>query len=1242
MSVGPVIYKSEFIKDFYQRVIQDSGTFEGKLSSYTSILDELALSGNVYDFLCVPNAYKTSKIYSIFPNNTDNDLTFSRSTSATKVNKNGIVEVVGNNEPRIDYSISSTPVILSEESKSNLILSSENYDTINWNNNGAILDPQTVDVVDIYETNLATKVTGSNTNTLSQDIIIPADDTSYTASIFVKKGDSENITLALDLSNGTALNFEVNYNFSTSNLSSIGTDTPDDFMSFKLKNGWIRISITCTNNSTNDKGAFTIKPNNDSTSSKFSYFIGAQLEEEDLTSYIPSSIGNRGEDIIETDYNSNLTVDIGEDQMISNFSSTQLPKGRILSIKGSNEPISNRESNFILLVDTTSTQNPSGTQFRLNGAEGEYDINAYKDNVLIQSYDNLQGDETITLPESGIFEIEVVPKEVNGFNRLRFATDSNNKKGRVLEVINWGYVQWSSMESMFSFCRDLTDISKAGSIKSKVIGEQSGKCFSNLPLLKSVEATDFSRMFFRCDLTTIPENLFSLCTEMTDVSSCFGSNNIDSIGSDLFKNCRKLVNVNGVFSSNSITTIPENLFSNNTLIESMVTTFAFNDINDVPEGFLDNNTLITNITDIFYANEISSIPSGLLSNLTNLDFAFAAFADNNITSIPSGFFDNNTLLTDIGSFFAANNITSIPPGILDNNVNLTSVNRTFGFNNINEIPSGIFDNNILLTDVSGVFQLNNISTIPSGIFDNLPQIINASYIFGNNNISIIPSGIFDNNTNLIRLEYAFSDNNISEIPVGIFINNGNLSNLSNCFSINGTINSVPSDTFNDLNLQEGSTSGLSEVFDQTLIPKEDYTNLLIELDINYTNNTEQIYFGAFNNKYDFPGVNPRRNLIENKQWVITDGGLDDNNFKELYVNNVFLEDFDSVNKAFNVFTNTYRTSGNPSANPNLREEDIKSISTTPTPTATYPNLCKVVIEANENLISPSWSSFILPSDTGMFHKYEDTQNKPSIDYIIDDFGIIENLPGRDLSQQGRLMFVKLEGVTSAGSQSLGWHTSPPRVMEFPNLVTINVINNGLFNNWRNTLDYLYIPELEVGDPTYDNYFNNWGIRANGGMKKIIYINPQWETANGGNLHESLQLVLSNEPNTDIRYVTNKDAPNEVNNLSVSNITSTNVQLNFTEPQVVTNVNDFYEVWINDGTNNLIQNYFPLGEVSTTGENIDFRLSFGSDGSIEASIANGVSTGLVPNTDYTIKIRTVDFLYNKSTFSNEVSFRTLAS
>lgn len=46
---------------------------------------------------------------------------FERSTSATRVNKQGLIEVVSNNEPRIDFKDDSNGALLLEPSRSNLV-----------------------------------------------------------------------------------------------------------------------------------------------------------------------------------------------------------------------------------------------------------------------------------------------------------------------------------------------------------------------------------------------------------------------------------------------------------------------------------------------------------------------------------------------------------------------------------------------------------------------------------------------------------------------------------------------------------------------------------------------------------------------------------------------------------------------------------------------------------------------------------------------------------------------------------------------------------------------------------------------------------------------------------------------------------------------------------------------------------------------------------------------------------------
>ena len=52
----------------------------------------------------IPSGYKDEKVYSVLPTNGDGDFTFARTSTATRVNNNGLIEEVASNVPRLDYS----------------------------------------------------------------------------------------------------------------------------------------------------------------------------------------------------------------------------------------------------------------------------------------------------------------------------------------------------------------------------------------------------------------------------------------------------------------------------------------------------------------------------------------------------------------------------------------------------------------------------------------------------------------------------------------------------------------------------------------------------------------------------------------------------------------------------------------------------------------------------------------------------------------------------------------------------------------------------------------------------------------------------------------------------------------------------------------------------------------------------------------------------------------------------------
>ena len=68
----------------------------------------------------VPSGYKAQKVYAQKPLTTDGQLTFSRASTATRVNSAGLIETVSSNVPRLDYQGSTCPKILLEPQRSNI------------------------------------------------------------------------------------------------------------------------------------------------------------------------------------------------------------------------------------------------------------------------------------------------------------------------------------------------------------------------------------------------------------------------------------------------------------------------------------------------------------------------------------------------------------------------------------------------------------------------------------------------------------------------------------------------------------------------------------------------------------------------------------------------------------------------------------------------------------------------------------------------------------------------------------------------------------------------------------------------------------------------------------------------------------------------------------------------------------------------------------------------------------------
>ena len=96
----------------------------------------MALKDNA-SLALIPVAYKTSKVYSVIPNDNDGDFDFSRSSTGTRVNKGGLIETMGVNIPRLNYPlldgvVQDCPALLLEPSRTNYLPYSEEFINSGW------------------------------------------------------------------------------------------------------------------------------------------------------------------------------------------------------------------------------------------------------------------------------------------------------------------------------------------------------------------------------------------------------------------------------------------------------------------------------------------------------------------------------------------------------------------------------------------------------------------------------------------------------------------------------------------------------------------------------------------------------------------------------------------------------------------------------------------------------------------------------------------------------------------------------------------------------------------------------------------------------------------------------------------------------------------------------------------------------------------------------------------------------
>lgn len=217
-------------------------------------------------FALIPSGFKSQKVYSVIPETSVGDFLFDRSNNtATRTNKDGLIESVNADIPRLNYEVTngvvdSCPHLLIEMNSTNLVTYSEDF--TQWATSGVTITANSSTSPDGKLNASLFSHSGGSFPQIALSGITFVNGANYAPSLYVKSDGTPQVQHSL-IVNGQVVNF-----------------TPT--------NEWVRITDTIVSPDTS--GSFVIAQNSGSAVAASFLIFGAQLEESSYaTSYIPTS-----------------------------------------------------------------------------------------------------------------------------------------------------------------------------------------------------------------------------------------------------------------------------------------------------------------------------------------------------------------------------------------------------------------------------------------------------------------------------------------------------------------------------------------------------------------------------------------------------------------------------------------------------------------------------------------------------------------------------------------------------------------------------------------------------------------------------------------------------------------------------------------------------------------------------------------------------------------------------------------
>jgi len=243
-----------------------------------SILDKASL-------VQIPSGYKSGTLYSIKPNSADGDFTFSRSSSATRVNSEGLIEEMSANVPRLDYSDESCPSLLLEGQRTNI--ETKSTDINGWSLASNVTRTASY-ITSPDGTSNATRLQFTSSGFLGNAFQVSG--TEYTVSCYAKRNDTNTQSFGFFINGSGAVNSAMSltsdwkrfkFTYTATNSSYVGlagsSGADVSVFGFQVEAGSYSTSLIYTNGVTATRTADVC--NNAGTSATFNSTEGVLFAE---------------------------------------------------------------------------------------------------------------------------------------------------------------------------------------------------------------------------------------------------------------------------------------------------------------------------------------------------------------------------------------------------------------------------------------------------------------------------------------------------------------------------------------------------------------------------------------------------------------------------------------------------------------------------------------------------------------------------------------------------------------------------------------------------------------------------------------------------------------------------------------------------------------------------------------------------------------------------------------------------